>query len=112
MSPIGGDTIPPKFRVTTPLQYNSKGMGPTFTESMKERMNALQKVHSITNGHKIKSTLTSLEDLSKQVIRQSDKRTLKIPTATTSQLAEFLLHNPGIIDSEQLDWEYEEKDVE
>ena len=36
VSPIGGDTILPKLRVTTPFQYNSEGMGPTPTESMKE----------------------------------------------------------------------------
>ena len=36
-------------------------MGPTLTESMKEREDALQKVHNITNGHGIKSNPARLE---------------------------------------------------
>ena len=108
VSPIGGDTIPPKYRVTTPVQYKSNGMGPTLTESMRERKDTLQKVHDITNGQKIKSTPIRLEDLSKEVIKHSDTKTLKDPDTATPQLTEFSLHNPGIIDSKQLDWEYEE----
>ena len=60
--PIGGDTIPPAFRVTTPPRLNGNGMGPTLTESMKERADALYKTYSITNGHGIKSTPASLEN--------------------------------------------------
>ena len=37
-------------------------MGPTLTESMKEREDALQKVHSIINGHGIKSNPARLRD--------------------------------------------------
>ena len=112
VSPIGRDTIPPKFRVTTPLKYNGEGLGPSPPESIKERIDALQKVHEITNGHTTKPTLTRLEDLSKQAIRQSDKRTLRVPDTTNLQLVEFLLNNPGIIDPEQLDWAYEEEGLE
>ena len=61
VSPIGGDTIPPSYRVTTPINFNDNGRGPTLTESMKEREDALLKVHSITNGHGIKSNPAGLE---------------------------------------------------
>ena len=37
VSPIGGDRIPPSYRVKTPININGNGMGPTLTESMKER---------------------------------------------------------------------------
>ena len=82
-------------------------MGPTLTESMKERQDALQKVHTITNGQKIKSNPAKLEALSKKIIERSDKKLLKVPSHATSQLTEFLLHNPDIIDPDQLDWDYE-----
>ena len=69
VSPIGGDTIPPSYRVTTPINMNmnGNGRGPTLTQSIKEREDALQKVHSITNGHRIKSNPARLETLSKQI---------------------------------------------
>ena len=82
-------------------------MGPTHTESMKERQDALQKGHNITNGQKIKSNPAKLETLSKKIIERSDKKSLKVPSHATSQLTEFLLHNPDIIDPDQLDWDYE-----
>ena len=107
VSPIGGNTIPPNYRVTTPIDMNDNGRGPTLTQSIKEREDALQKVHSITNGHGIKSNPVRLETLSKQVIQTSDKKSLKVPSHATSQLTEFLLHNPDIIDPDQLDWDYE-----
>ena len=107
VSPIGGDTIPPSYRVTTPIDMHDNGRGPTLTQSIKERKDALQKVHSITNGHGIKSNPARLETLSKQVIQTSDKKSLKVPSHATSQLTEFLLHNPDIIDPDQLDWDYE-----
>ena len=107
VSPIGGDTIPPSYRVTTPIDMYDNGRGPTLTQSIKEREDALQKVHSITNGHGIKSNPVRLETLSKQVIQTSDKKSLKVPSHATSQLTEFLLHNPDIIDPDQLDWDYE-----
>ena len=47
VSPMGGDTIPPSYRVTTPINMNGNGRGPTLTQSIKEREDALQKVHSI-----------------------------------------------------------------
>ena len=53
--------------------------------------------HNITNGHGIKTNPPSLEKLSKQVIEGSDKKALKVPSHATSQLSEFLLHNPRII---------------
>ena len=107
VSPIGGNTIPPSYRVTTPIDMNDNGRGPTLTQSIKEREDALQKVHSITNGHGIKSNPARLETLSKQIIQASDKKSLKVPSHATSQLTEFLLHNPDIIDPDQLDWDYE-----
>ena len=107
VSPIGKDTLPPSYRVTTPIDMNDNGRGPTLTQSIKERKDALQKVHSITNGHGIKSNPARLETLSKQVIQTSDKKSLKVPSHATSQLTEFLLHNPDIIDPDQLDWDYE-----
>ena len=82
-------------------------MGPTLTESMREREDALQKVHNITNGQKIRSNPARLETLRKKIIEKSDKKSLKVPSHATSQLTEFLLHNPDIIDPEQLDWDYE-----
>ena len=102
VSPIGKDTIPPSYTVTTPIDMNDNGRGPTLTQSIKEREDALQKVHSITNGHGIKSNPAKLETLSKQVIQTSDKKSLKVPSHATSQLTEFLLHNPDIIDPDQL----------
>ena len=102
VSPIGGDTIPP--RVTTPVNMNCNGRGPTLTQSIKEREDALQKVHSITNGHEIRSHPARLETLSKQIIQTSDKKSLTVPSHATFQLTEFLLHNPDIIDPDQLDW--------
>ena len=107
VSPIGGDTIPPSYRVTTPINMNGNGRGPTLTQSIKEREDALQKVHSITNGHGIKSNPAGLGTLSKRIIEKSDKKSLKVPSHVTSQLTEFLLHNPDIIDPDQLDWDYE-----
>ena len=108
VSSIGRDTIPPNYRVTTPINMNNNGRGPTLTQSIKEREDALQKVHSITNGHGIKSTPTArLETLSKQIIQTSDKKLLKVPSHAPTQLTEFLLHNPDIIDPDQLDWDYE-----
>ena len=89
--------------MTTLIHTNSNGIGPTFTESMKERQDALQKVHTITNGQKIKSNPEKLETLSKKIIERSDKKSLKVPSHATSQLTEFLLHNPDIIDPDQLD---------
>ena len=83
---------------------NNGGRGPTLTQSIKEREDALQKVHSITNGHGIKSTPARLETLSKQIIQIRDKKSLKVPSHAPSQLTEFLLHNPDIIDPDQLDW--------
>ena len=59
-------------------------MGPTLTESMKGREDALQKVHNITNGHKIKSNPARLETLSKKTIEKSDKKSLKVPSHATS----------------------------
>ena len=32
---------------------------------------------------------------------------MKVPSHATSQLTEFLLHNPDITDPDQLDWDYE-----
>ena len=40
---------------------NDNGRGPTLTQSIKEREDALQKVHNITNGHGIKSNPARLE---------------------------------------------------
>ena len=107
VSPIGGDTTPSSYSVTTSININDNGRGPTLTQSIKEREDALQKVHNITNGHGIKSNPARLETLSKQIIQTSDKKSLKVPSHATSQLAEFLLHNPDIIDPDQLDWDYE-----
>ena len=107
VSPIGGDTIPPSYRMTTPINMNGNGRGPTLTQSIKEREDALQKEHNITNGHGIKSNSARLETLSKQIIQTSDKKSLKVPSHATSQLTGFLLHNPDIIDPDQLDWDYE-----
>ena len=81
VSPIGGDTILSGYRVTTPIKTNGNGMGPTLTESMRERADALQKVQSITNGHTIGSTPVSLETLSKKAIEESDKKSLKVPSS-------------------------------
>ena len=47
VSPIGGDAIPPAFRVTTPPRLNDSGMGPTHTESMEERADALYRKHIV-----------------------------------------------------------------
>ena len=47
--PMGGDTIPPEYRVKIPSRVNGNGMGPSLAESVKGRTDALQKVHSITN---------------------------------------------------------------
>ena len=112
VSPTGEDTIPPKFRVTTPPKLNVNGMGPTLTESMRERADAIYKTYTIINGHGIKSTPASLEKLTKQVIEGSDQKAFKVPSHATFQLTGFLLHNPGIIDAEQLDWDYEGEDRE
>ena len=107
LSPIGKDTIPPRYRVTTP-PLNGKSMGPTLSESLKERADALYKTHTITNGYGIKSTPPSLEALSKQFIAKSGKKSLRVPLKTTPQLNEFFLHNLGIIESDKLDWDYED----
>ena len=53
---------------------NGNGRGPTLTQSIKEREDTLQKVHSITNGHGIKSNPARLETLSKQIIEKSDTK--------------------------------------
>ena len=66
------------------------------------------KTHTITNGYGLQSTPPSLETLSKQFIAKSGKKSLKVPLKTTSQLNEFLLHNPGIIEPDKLDWDYED----
>ena len=81
-------------------------MGPTLSESLRERADALYKTHTITNGYGLQSTPPSLETLSKQFIAKSGKKSLKVPLKTTSQLNEF--HNPGIIESDKLDWDYED----
>ena len=107
VSPIGKDTIPPRYKVTTP-PLNGKSMGPTLSESLRERADALYKTHTITNGYGLQSTPPSLETLSKQCIAKSDKKSLKVPINTTPQLNEFLLHNPGIIEPDKLDWNYED----
>ena len=60
---------------------NGNGRGPTLTQSIKEREDALQKVHSITNGHGIKSNPARLETLSKKIIEKSDKKSLKVPSS-------------------------------
>ena len=83
-------------------------MGPTLSESLRERADALYKTHTITNGYGLQSTPPSLETLSKQFIAKSDKKSLKVPINTTPQLNEFLLHNPGIIEPDKLDWDYED----
>ena len=107
VSPIGKDTIPPRCKVRTP-PLNGKSMGPTLSESLRERADALYKTHTITNGYGLQSTPPSLETLSKQFIAKSDKKSLKVPINTTPQLNEFLLHNPGIIEPDKLDWDYED----
>ena len=93
--------------MTTP-PLNGKSMGPTLSESLRERADALYKTHTITNGYGLQSTPPSLETLSKQFIAKSDKKSLKVPINTTPQLNEFLLHNPGIIEPDKLDWDYED----
>ena len=105
---MGGDTLPPRYVVTTSTNGNGKSMGPSLSESLQERADALYKTHTITNGYDIKSTPQSLETLSKQLIAKSDKKSLTVPTVTNPQLNEFLLHNPGIIDPDKLDWDYED----
>ena len=35
-----------------------------------------------------------------------------MPSHATSQLTKFLFHNPGILDPEKLDWDYEDEDKE
>ena len=75
---------------------------------MRERADALYKTHTITNGYGLQSTPPSLETLSKQFIAKSDKKSLKVPINTTPQLNEFLLHNPGFIEPNKLDWDYED----
>ena len=107
VSPIGKDTIPPSYKVTTP-PLNGKSMGPTLSESLRERADALYKTHTIANGYGLQSTPLSLETLSKQFIAKSDKKSLKVPINTTPQLNEFLLHYPGIIEPDKLDWDYED----
>ena len=84
VSPIGGDTIPPSYRVTAPIHTKSNGMGPSLTESMKERKDELQKVHNITNGQKMRSNPAKLETLSKKIIERSDKKALKVLSHTVS----------------------------
>ena len=86
--------------MTTP-PLNGKSMGPTLSESLRERADALYKTHTITNGYGLQSTPPSLETLSKQFISKSGKKSLKVPLKTTPQLNEFLLHNPGIIEPEK-----------
>ena len=81
-------------------------MGPTLSESLKERADALYKTHTITNGYGLQSTPPSLETLSKQFIAKSGKKSLKVPLKTTPQLNEFLLHKPEIIEPHKLDWDY------
>ena len=83
-------------------------MGPTLSESLQKRADALYKTHTITNGYDIKSTPQSLETLSKQFISKSGKKSLKVHLKTTPQLNEFLLHNPGIIEPDKLNWDYED----
>ena len=107
VSPIGKDTIPPRYKVTTP-PLNGKSMGPTLSGSLRERADTLYKTHTITNGYGLQRTPQSLETLSKQFIAKSDKKSLKVPLKTTPQLNEFLLHNPGIIELDKLDWDYED----
>ena len=82
VSPIGKDTMPPRYKVTTP-PLNGKSMGPTLSESLRERADALYKTHTITNGYGLQSTPPSLETLSKQFIAKSDKKSLKVPLKTT-----------------------------
>ena len=53
-SSIGKDTIPPRYKVTTP-PLNGKNMGPTLSESLKERADALYKTHTITNGYRLQN---------------------------------------------------------
>ena len=79
-----------------------------LSESLRERADALYKTHTITNGYGVQSTPQSLETLSKQFIAKSGKKSFKVPLKTTSQLNEFLLHNPGIIEPDKLDWDYED----
>ena len=43
VSPIGGDTIPPSYRVTTPINMNGNGRGPTLTQSMKRKRRCITK---------------------------------------------------------------------
>ena len=62
MSPIGEDTIPPGYVVTTPPKVNGKSMGPTLSGSLQERADALYKTHTTTNGYDIKRTQQSLRD--------------------------------------------------
>ena len=93
--------------MTTP-PLNGKSIGPTLSESLRERADALYKTHTITNGYGLQSTPPSLETLSKQFIAKSDKKSLKVPINTTPQLNGFLLHNPGIIEPDKLDWDYED----
>ena len=69
-------------------------------------------MHRITNGHGIKSNPARLETLTKKIIERSDKKSLKVPSHATSQLTEFLLHNPDIIDPDQLDWDYQNPERE
>ena len=83
-------------------------MGLLFLKSLRERVDALYKTHTITNGYGLQSTPPSLETLSKQFIAKSDKKSLKVPLKITPQLQEFLLHNPGIIEPDKLDWDYED----
>ena len=78
VSPIGKDTIPPRYKVPTP-PLNGKSMGPTLSESLRERADALYKTHTITNGYGLQSTPLTLETLNKQFIAKSDKKSLKYP---------------------------------
>ena len=55
VSSIGKDTIPSRYKVTTP-PLNGKSMGPTLSESLRERTDALYKTHTITNGYGLQST--------------------------------------------------------
>ena len=71
--PIGKDTISPRYKVTTP-PLNGKSMGPTLSESLRERADALYKTHTITNGYGLQSTPQSLETLNKQFIAKSGKK--------------------------------------
>ena len=108
VSPTGKDTIPPRYKVTTP-PLKGKSMGPTLSESLRERADALYKTHTTTNGYGLQSTPLSIETLSKQFIAKSDKKSLKVPINTIPQLNEFLLYNPGIIEPDKLDWDYDQQ---